>query len=277
MCWTSRTIGLNARENQILLNALQKLGEQGSTLVVVEHDEDDHPPRRQLEIVTSAPARASAAGAWWPRARWPTAGGCGLADRRYLLMPCATPLQARRPVDAIEKVADGAYPAGAARPKTIAEPLVATVHGQPANPARSTARAVESTGWCRHGREPLGQVHAGQRRRTLLAYVAAWVGQRATQGRRGAMDAGQGPPLAGAPACRVRTIDRVWRWTRRPSARPGRAAAPPPTSASARPSASWSAEPCRPARLCTRGELQRFNTGEGRCPACEGRACAPSR
>ncbi|MFY0104115.1 hypothetical protein ABTP95_19930, partial [Acinetobacter baumannii] len=30
----------HARDNQILLNALHKLGDKGNTLVVVEHDED---------------------------------------------------------------------------------------------------------------------------------------------------------------------------------------------------------------------------------------------
>ena len=34
------TIGLHARDNQILLNALHQLGEKGNTLVVVEHDVD---------------------------------------------------------------------------------------------------------------------------------------------------------------------------------------------------------------------------------------------
>ena len=34
------TIGLHARDNQILLNALHKLGDKGNTLVVVEHDDD---------------------------------------------------------------------------------------------------------------------------------------------------------------------------------------------------------------------------------------------
>jgi excinuclease ABC subunit A len=34
------TIGLHPRDNRILLNALEKLGAKGNTLVVVEHDED---------------------------------------------------------------------------------------------------------------------------------------------------------------------------------------------------------------------------------------------
>ena len=34
------TIGLHARDNQILLHALKTLSDKGNTLVVVEHDED---------------------------------------------------------------------------------------------------------------------------------------------------------------------------------------------------------------------------------------------
>src|SRR5205814_3316480 len=34
------TIGLHPRDNQVLLDTLQKLGAKGNTLVVVEHDED---------------------------------------------------------------------------------------------------------------------------------------------------------------------------------------------------------------------------------------------
>ncbi|MDP1329495.1 hypothetical protein Q6280_28355, partial [Klebsiella pneumoniae] len=34
------TIGLHPRDNRILLNALQRLQNNGNTLVVVEHDDD---------------------------------------------------------------------------------------------------------------------------------------------------------------------------------------------------------------------------------------------
>ena len=48
------TIGLHARDNQILLNALHKLGEKGNTLVVVEHDEDTI--RRADHIIDIGPS-----------------------------------------------------------------------------------------------------------------------------------------------------------------------------------------------------------------------------
>jgi excinuclease ABC subunit A len=60
------TIGLHARDNQILLNALHKLGDKGNTLVVVEHDEDTI--RRADHIIDIGPAPASAAAAWSRRA-----------------------------------------------------------------------------------------------------------------------------------------------------------------------------------------------------------------
>src|SRR5699024_2722854 len=47
------TIGLHARDNQILLDALQALGKQGNTLVVVEHDEDTI--RRADHIIDMGP------------------------------------------------------------------------------------------------------------------------------------------------------------------------------------------------------------------------------
>ncbi|MEO5671636.1 MAG: excinuclease ABC subunit UvrA, partial [Ramlibacter sp.] len=48
------TIGLHARDNQILLNALHKLGDKGNTLVVVEHDEDTI--RRADHIIDIGPS-----------------------------------------------------------------------------------------------------------------------------------------------------------------------------------------------------------------------------
>ncbi len=48
------TIGLHARDNQILLNALATLGQMGNTLVVVEHDEDTI--RRADHIIDIGPS-----------------------------------------------------------------------------------------------------------------------------------------------------------------------------------------------------------------------------
>jgi excinuclease ABC subunit A len=54
------TIGLHARDNQILLNALHKLGEKGNTLVVVEHDEDTI--RRADHIIDIGPSAGKRGG-----------------------------------------------------------------------------------------------------------------------------------------------------------------------------------------------------------------------
>ncbi|MDO9292401.1 MAG: excinuclease ABC subunit A, partial [Hydrogenophaga sp.] len=54
------TIGLHARDNAILLNALHKLGEMGNTLVVVEHDEDTI--RRADHIIDIGPSAGKRGG-----------------------------------------------------------------------------------------------------------------------------------------------------------------------------------------------------------------------
>ena len=54
------TIGLHARDNQILLNALNKLSEKGNTLVVVEHDVDTI--RRAEHIIDIGPSAGKRGG-----------------------------------------------------------------------------------------------------------------------------------------------------------------------------------------------------------------------
>ena len=54
------TIGLHARDNQILLNALQSLSDKGNTLVVVEHDEDTI--RRADHIIDIGPSAGKRGG-----------------------------------------------------------------------------------------------------------------------------------------------------------------------------------------------------------------------
>jgi excinuclease ABC subunit A len=54
------TIGLHARDNQILLNALNKLSEKGNTLVVVEHDVDTM--RRADHIIDIGPSAGKRGG-----------------------------------------------------------------------------------------------------------------------------------------------------------------------------------------------------------------------
>ena len=91
------TIGLHPRDNQILLNALATLEGNGNTLVVVEHDEDTI--RRAQHIIDMGPGAGTRGG---------TVVAQGTAEElmanpasitgRYLKQPLQHPLQPRRPI-----------------------------------------------------------------------------------------------------------------------------------------------------------------------------------
>ncbi len=92
------TIGLHPRDNQILLDALHKLGDKGNTLVVVEHDEDTI--RRADHIIDIGPGAGKRGG------RLVAEGGtAALAEHeesvtgRFLAHPMRHPLNARRAID----------------------------------------------------------------------------------------------------------------------------------------------------------------------------------
>jgi len=93
------TIGLHPRDNGILLDALAKLGAAGNTLVVVEHDEDTI--RRAEHLIDIGPGagkrggRLVAQGSVADLAREPES-----VTGRLLARPPVHPLQARRPVAA---------------------------------------------------------------------------------------------------------------------------------------------------------------------------------
>ncbi|HYE38468.1 MAG TPA: excinuclease ABC subunit A, partial [Ramlibacter sp.] len=89
------TIGLHARDNQILLDALHKLGDKGNTLVVVEHDEDTI--RRADHIIDIGPSAGKRGGR--VVAQGSVAEISGEAESvtgRYLLHAMRHPVQARR-------------------------------------------------------------------------------------------------------------------------------------------------------------------------------------
>jgi len=91
------TIGLHARDNQILLDALHKLGDKGNTLVVVEHDEDTI--RRADHLIDIGPSAGIRGGR--VVAEGSVDDVMAAADSqtgRYLLHAMKHPLQARRPV-----------------------------------------------------------------------------------------------------------------------------------------------------------------------------------
>ncbi len=93
------TIGLHPRDNQILLKALSTLGDKGNTLVVVEHDEDTI--RRADHIIDIGPGAGKRGGAVVAQgtvAQIMAAGAESLTGR-FLSSPLLHPLQTRREID----------------------------------------------------------------------------------------------------------------------------------------------------------------------------------
>ena len=93
------TIGLHPRDNQILLRAMQALSDKGNTLVVVEHDEDTI--RRAEHLIDIGPGAGRRGG---QRVAEGDVGALMAAPDsqtgRCLAHPLRHPLHPRRPVDA---------------------------------------------------------------------------------------------------------------------------------------------------------------------------------
>ncbi|MFG6459943.1 excinuclease ABC subunit UvrA [Roseateles sp. DXS20W] len=92
------TIGLHPRDNQILLKALSTLGDKGNTLVVVEHDEDTI--RRADHIIDIGPGAGKRGGR--VVAQGTAAELAAVEDSttgRMLARPLIHPLQERRAID----------------------------------------------------------------------------------------------------------------------------------------------------------------------------------
>nr|WP_322007818.1 excinuclease ABC subunit UvrA [Paraburkholderia tropica] len=93
------TIGLHPRDNQILLDALRSLNDKGNTLVVVEHDEDTI--RRADHIIDIGPSAGKRGGRVVAQGK--VADLAAQPDSltgRYLAHPIVHPLQPRREVKA---------------------------------------------------------------------------------------------------------------------------------------------------------------------------------
>ncbi|MGB6102107.1 MAG: excinuclease ABC subunit A, partial [Comamonas sp.] len=278
------TIGLHARDNRILLDALHKLSGKGNTLVVVEHDEDTI--RRAEHVIDIGPGAGKRGG------RLIAEGSVADLEAapdsqtgRYLLHAMRHPLQLRRSVHAHESEA----------PSALQETIPDTkISGNNANKAQAAIETKESTAprWLTvHGahlhnlqhltaRVPLGRLVAvtgvsGSGKSTLardvlLTNVAAWVGQRQTRAGRDAMDAGKAPPLAGCTGLSgFEAIDRVLEVDQTPIGKT-------PRSCPATYIGFWDlirklfAETLEAnARGYAAGRFS-FNTGAGRCPSCEG-------
>ncbi|NIF84445.1 excinuclease ABC subunit A [Comamonas sp. Tr-654] len=290
------TIGLHARDNQILLNALHKLGDKGNTLVVVEHDEDTI--RRADHVIDIGPSAGIRGGRLV--AEGTVADIMAAKDSvtgRYLLHAMRHPFKPRLwvgegepPVqpaainaeasDAGDMEVSDKKPSKAKKKKAVAATenvvqqdsdalhwltvLGANLHNLQNVDARvPLKRLVAVTGVSGSGKSTLA-------RDVLLSNVAAWVQQRSTKAGRDAMDAGKSPALVGCKGLKgFETIDRVLEVDQTPIGKT-------PRSCPATYIGFWDtirklfAETLEAkARGYAAGRFS-FNTGEGRCPACEG-------
>ncbi len=242
------TIGLHPRDNGILLGALAKLGDKGNTLVVVEHDEDTI--RHADHVIDIGPGAGKRGG------RLVAEGTVAELSRhadsvtgRLLAHPLVHPLQPRRAVDVL---GPALYLKGA------------SLHNlQQLDLRVPLQRLVAVTGVSGSGKSTLA-------RDVLLANVQAVVGLKATRAGRDALAAGQLPPLTGCTGLAgFEPIDRVLEVDQTPIGKT-------PRSCPATYIGFWDAI----RRLFTetleakaRGYAAArfsFNTGDGRCHACEG-------
>ena len=93
------TIGLHPRDNQVLLDALHKLGDKGNTLVVVEHDEDTI--RRADHIIDIGPSAGKRGGRLVAQGTvTELASHADSITGRFLAKPLLHPLQPRREMSA---------------------------------------------------------------------------------------------------------------------------------------------------------------------------------
>ncbi|PUE51539.1 excinuclease ABC subunit A [Limnohabitans sp. 2KL-17] len=242
------TIGLHARDNQILLNALKSLSDKGNTLVVVEHDEDTI--RRADHIIDIGPSAGKRGGRLV--AQGTVADITASPDSqtgRYLLHAMKHPMQLRRLVDAsLQWLTLTGANLHNLRQVDVQVPL---------------KRLVAVTGVSGSGKSTLA-------RDVLLTNVQALVGQRSTFAGRTAQDAGQRVALSAcADVQGFETVDRVLEVDQTPIGKT-------PRSSPATYIGFWDtirklfAETLEAkARGYAAGRFS-FNTGEGRCPGCEG-------
>ncbi len=243
------TIGLHARDNQILLNALHLLSDKGNTLVVVEHDEDTI--RRADHIIDIGPSAGKRGG------RLMGEGSVkDITDQaesqtgRYLLHAMRHPLQARRAVSGAELNWLSLEGASLHNLNDVSVEI-------------PLKRLVAVTGVSGSGKSTIA-------RDVLLHNVAAAVAQRSTQAGRKLDEEGKHPAWSGCTGLDgYQTIDRVLEVDQTPIGKT-------PRSCPATYIGFWDtirklfAETLEAkARGYGAGRFS-FNTGEGRCHTCEG-------
>jgi excinuclease ABC subunit A len=270
------TIGLHARDNQILLNALHKLGDKGNTLVVVEHDEETI--RRADHIIDIGPSAGKRGGR--VVAQGSAQDISDVAESvtgRYLLHAMRHPVKPRRVVDFLLPLPGEGRGGGIRR----------MLRPQPnPPPAGEGAKKLTLRGADLHNLQdidvdiPLGRLVAvtgvsGSGKSTLardvlLHNVQAAVQQRYTKAGRDADARGKHPAWVGCKELDgYQVIDRVLEVDQTPIGKT-------PRSCPATYIGFWDtirklfADTLEArARGYGPGRFS-FNTGEGRCPTCEG-------
>ena len=299
------TIGLHARDNKILLGALKSLSDKGNTLVVVEHDEDTI--RAADHIIDIGPSAGKRGGRLVAQGSIADVQAQAESQTgRYLLHAMLHPLEPRRFVAtsgasallaaaaastsaAVQKpLAKGSNSAPAAKSSAKAKAAKAqaaalesrvqaapadvqwlTVHGaklhnlQSVTAAVPLQRLVAITGVSGSGKSTLA-------RDVLLANVQALVQQRATKAGRDAHAAGRLPDLIGCEAISgYESVDRVLEVDQTPIGKT-------PRSCPATYIGFWDtirklfADTLEAKARGYAANRFSFNTGEGRCPGCEG-------
>ena len=300
------TIGLHPRDNQILLGALAKLSERGNTLVVVEHDEDTI--RRADNIIDIGPGAGKRGGQLV--AQGSVAQLSGVPESltgRYLAHPLIHPLQIRRETRTGGAAAEpgpdapSAGSSSAAAAKPLGKQAKAVLKAQAIKAAAASASVLHNaapvaaspyTSWLTvvdatlHNLKnvsvdvPLNRLVAvtgvsGSGKSTLardvlLTNVHAAVTQRSTRAGRAADDAGKHPAWTGCESIDgYQAVDRVLEVDQTPIGKT-------PRSCPATYIGFWDtvrklfADTLEArARGYAAGRFS-FNTGEGRCPTCEG-------
>jgi excinuclease ABC subunit A len=244
------TIGLHARDNQILLRALHKLGDKGNTLVVVEHDVETI--RAASHIIDIGPSAGKRGGRLV--AEGTVEDVMQAADSqtgRYLMHAIKHPLQPRR---VIEKTETQAW----------IDVQGASMHNlQNVNVQIPLQRLVAITGVSGSGKSTLA-------REVMLTNVHAAVAQQATKAGRDAAAAGKHPVWVGcADVSGYSTVDRVLEVDQTPIGKT-------PRSCPATYIGFWDtirklfAETLEAkARGYAAGRFS-FNAGDGRCSGCDG-------
>ena len=298
------TIGLHARDNAILLNALHKLGEMGNTLVVVEHDEDTI--RRADHIIDIGPSAGKRGGR--VVAQGTVADLSANPDSvtgRYLLHAMKHPLQARRAVAEMGLANKEAAETGTAdrgsdpdsghpgprskkpRTKSGSDPMAdVPISAEPTPTQSNETTWIEVKGANLHNLQNLnvdvplqrlvvvtgvsGSGKSTVARDVLLTNVAEAVSRRSTFAGRQAWDKGERPTWTGChKVLGTEAVDRVLEVDQTPIGKT-------PRSCPATYIGFWDtvrklfADTLEAkARGYGPGRFS-FNTGEGRCPGCEG-------